>query len=63
MLKVSVGTQLAGSLFKPESESQKFHFAYLESCPAESAVSLTMPVVNEKAPVAVSSGTRSGGRM
>ncbi len=47
MLKVYVGTQLAGSLFKPESESQKFHFAYLESCPAESAVSLTMPVVNE----------------
>jgi serine/threonine-protein kinase HipA len=47
MLKVYAGTQLAGSLFKPESDSQKFHFAYSELCPPESAVSLTMPVVNE----------------
>jgi serine/threonine-protein kinase HipA len=47
MLKVYVDAQLAGRLFKPESNPQQFHFAYREHCPVPSAVSLTMPVVNE----------------
>ena len=47
MLNVYAGPQLAGRLFKPESSPQQFHFAYSEPCPVASAVSLTMPVVNE----------------
>lgn len=47
MLKVYVEKQLAGSLFKPESEPNKYHFGYDERCPPQSAVSLSMPVVNE----------------
>jgi serine/threonine-protein kinase HipA len=47
MLKVYVGKQLAGKLFKSESEPNQYHFAYDEQCPAGSAVSLSMPVVNE----------------
>ena len=47
MLKVYVDKQLAGSLFKPESDSNKYHFGYDESCPPQSAVSLSMPVVRE----------------
>lgn len=47
MLKVYVGKQLAGSLFKPESKPNKYHFGYDEQCPQQSAVSLSMPVVNE----------------
>jgi len=47
MLKVYVNQQLAGSLFKPESDPNKYHFGYDESCPPESAVSLSMPVARE----------------
>ena len=47
MLKVYVGQELAGSLFKPESDPNKYHFGYEESCPPECAVSLSMPVVRE----------------
>jgi serine/threonine-protein kinase HipA len=47
MLKVYVDKQLVGSLFKPESEPKKYHFGYSEQCPQQSAVSLSMPVVNE----------------
>lgn len=47
MLKVYVDKQLAGSLFKPESDPNKYHFGYDESCPPQSAVSLSMPVVRE----------------
>ena len=47
MLKVYVQKQLAGSLFKPESDPNKYHFRYDEKCPPQFAVSLTMPVVNE----------------
>lgn len=47
MLKVYVEKQLAGSLFKPESNLDKYHFGYDEQCPPQSAVSLSMPVVNE----------------
>ena len=47
MLKVYSDNLLAGNLFKPESETNKYHFAYQEHCPPESAVSLSMPVVNE----------------
>jgi serine/threonine-protein kinase HipA len=47
MLKVYVEAQLAGSLFKPESDSNKYHFGYDEQCPPQFAVSLSMPVVNE----------------
>ncbi|OGB30347.1 MAG: hypothetical protein A3F78_09485 [Burkholderiales bacterium RIFCSPLOWO2_12_FULL_61_40] len=47
MLKVYVGQQLAGSLFKPESDPNKYHFGYDEQCPPQSAVSLSMPVARE----------------
>jgi len=47
MLKVYVARQLAGSLFKPESEPNKYHFQYDEQCPPQRAVSLSMPVVRE----------------
>lgn len=47
MLKVFVTDHMVGNLFNPESAPQKFHFGYVENCPAERAVSLTMPVVNE----------------
>lgn len=47
MLKVYVEKRRVGSLFKPESDPQKFHFGYDEQCPPQSAVSLSMPVVNE----------------
>jgi serine/threonine-protein kinase HipA len=47
MLNAYAGTQLAGRLFKPESNPQQFHFAHSEPCPVASAVSLTMPVVSE----------------
>lgn len=47
MLKVYVDQQLAGSLFKPESDPNIYHFGYDEQCPAPSAVSLTMPVTRE----------------
>jgi serine/threonine-protein kinase HipA len=47
MLDVHVGQHLAGHIFKPESEPDKFHFGYEASCPAEMAVSLSMPVVRE----------------
>ena len=47
MLKVYCATQLAGSLFKPESDLNKYHFAYGQTCPPDCAVSLSMPVVNE----------------
>jgi serine/threonine-protein kinase HipA len=42
-----VNKQLAGSLFKPESDPKKYHFGYDESCPPESAASLSMPVARE----------------
>lgn len=48
MLKVYVNKQLAGSLFKPESEPNKYHFGYDEQCPPQCAVSLSMPVVHEQ---------------
>lgn len=48
MLKVHVGKQLAGSLFKSDSEKTKFYFGYDEQCPPQNAVSLSMPVVNEQ---------------
>lgn len=47
MLKVYVQNQLAGSLFKPESDPKKYHFGYDEQCPPQCAVSLSMPIVNE----------------
>ncbi|MDP3655183.1 MAG: type II toxin-antitoxin system HipA family toxin [Rhodoferax sp.] len=47
MLKVYVDKQLAGSLFKPESDPNKYHFGYDEQCPPQSAVSLSMPVAHE----------------
>ena len=47
MLKVYVKKQLAGCLFKPESDHNKYHFGYDEQCPLQLAVSLSMPVVNE----------------
>ena len=47
MLEVHVGPRLVGTLFKPESAPENFHFAYEPSCPPESAVSLSMPVVRE----------------
>ena len=47
MLKVFVDKQLAGSLFKPESEPSKTHFSYDGQCPPAYAVSLSMPVVQE----------------
>lgn len=47
MLDVHVAAQKVGSVFKPESEPDKFHFGYEASCPAEMAVSLSMPVVRE----------------
>jgi serine/threonine-protein kinase HipA len=47
MLKVYVEKQIAGSLFKPESDPNKYHFGYDEQCPPESAVSLSMPVARE----------------
>jgi serine/threonine-protein kinase HipA len=47
MLKVYVASQLAGSLFKSESEPNKTHFGYDEQCPPQAAVSLSMPVTRE----------------
>lgn len=47
MLDVHVDQQRVGNVFKPESEPDKFHFVYAPSCPPQSAVSLTMPVVRE----------------
>lgn len=47
MLKVHVGPSPVGTLFKPESAPGGHHFAYEPSCPPESAVSLSMPVVRE----------------
>lgn len=47
MLDVHVAAQKVGSVFKPESEPDKFHFGYDASCTAEMAVSLSMPVVRE----------------
>jgi serine/threonine-protein kinase HipA len=47
MLKVYVNQQLAGSLFKPETEPSKTHFGYDEACPRADAVSLSMPVTRE----------------
>ena len=47
MLEVHVDHCKVGSLFKPESQPDKFHFVYESDCPPESAVSLTMPVVRE----------------
>lgn len=47
MLKIYADQALAGSLFKPESDPLKYHFRYEEQCPPQSAVSLSMPVVNE----------------
>ena len=47
MLDVHLDQQRVGSVFKPESELDKFHFVYESSCPPESAVSLTMPLVRE----------------
>lgn len=48
MLKVHVGQQLAGSLFKSEAERSKFCFAYDEQCSPQAAVSLTMPVMRDQ---------------
>jgi serine/threonine-protein kinase HipA len=47
MLDVHVASQKVGSVFKPESEPDKCHFVYEAACPAEMAVSLSMPVVRE----------------
>lgn len=47
MLKVYVAGQLAGSLFKPESDPNKYHFRYEDYCQSDLAVSLSMPVVKE----------------
>jgi|ThiBiocorrection_1091964.scaffolds.fasta_scaffold04636_3 serine/threonine-protein kinase HipA len=47
MLKVYVAKQLAGSLFKPESDPNKYHFRYEDQCQSQLAVSLSMPVVKE----------------
>lgn len=51
-LDVFVAGRLAGSLFKPESEPDKHHFAYAPDCPPPLAVSLSMPVVREHYPSA-----------
>lgn len=48
MIKVYVKKQLAGSLFKPESNPHNYQFGYDEHCRADAAVSLSMPVVNEQ---------------
>lgn len=50
MLKVYVDQQLAGSLFKPETELSKYHFTYAEQCPSQAAVSLSMPVFDMNLP-------------
>jgi len=47
MLKGYVAKQLAGSLFKPESDPNKYHFRYEDQCQSQLAVSLSMPVVKE----------------
>ncbi len=47
MLKVYAGQQLAGNLFKSQTEPDKFVFGYGELCPPECAVSLSMPVVQD----------------
>jgi serine/threonine-protein kinase HipA len=48
MLKVHAGNQLAGRLFKSESERSKFYFGYNEQCLPQNAVSLSMPVMPEQ---------------
>ena len=52
MLEVYVAQQLAGSLFKPESDPDRYHFGYDAQCPQESAVSLSMPVTRAHYPSA-----------
>lgn len=47
MLNVYVEKQLAGSIFKPESDPNKYHFGYDDQCPSQAAVSLSMPVARE----------------
>jgi HipA-like protein len=47
VLDVCVNGEAVGRIYKPESESNKYHFRYESRCPAQSAVSLSMPVVNE----------------
>ncbi|WP_340123716.1 type II toxin-antitoxin system HipA family toxin [Methylobacter svalbardensis] len=48
MLRVYVGKQFAGSLFKSEVDYNKYGFSYNEQCPYQNAVSLSMPVVNDQ---------------
>jgi serine/threonine-protein kinase HipA len=48
MLNVYVSKQLAGTLFKPESDLKKFSFSYDGECQTQNAVSLSMPVTREQ---------------
>ena len=52
ILDVYVAQQLAGSLFKPESDPDRYHFGYDAHCPPASAVSLSMPVTRAHYPSA-----------
>jgi serine/threonine-protein kinase HipA len=47
-LEIHVGEQLAGRLFKSDTQRNKFTFGYQQPCPQQAAVSLTMPVVHEQ---------------
>ncbi len=44
-LEVFASTQFTGTLYRSDLEADVFLFGYSPHCPAESAVSLTMPVV------------------
>ena len=48
MLNVYVGPQLAGRLFRPESDADRYQFGYDAQCQPPCAVSLSMPVVPEQ---------------
>jgi len=48
VLNVYVGPQLAGRLFRPESDADRYQFGYDAQCQPPCAVSLSMPVVPEQ---------------
>ena len=54
MLKVYVEQQAVGKLYKSElqAESGQYFYTYQDQCPAENAVSLTMPVMADPYPYA-----------
>jgi serine/threonine-protein kinase HipA len=47
-LDVYAGTQLSGLLARSQIEEDAFLFGYAEDCPAEDAVSITMPVIRDQ---------------